>query len=308
MHRLRSLVPSANYLFVFEAAARRKSFTAAAHELNVSQPAVSKTIRLLELATDLKLFRRDSSRLELTAEGLRLYHEIQQSFDHLHDVLSTLRNKHSKDIVRVSFSTTFIQLWLLPRLNDFKSKHPDVSLRVEESTRDDEDLDIGDIDLSARLGTGDWPGLKSWKLAAEEVFPVCSPAYLQRSEPFLDPGDLHAHTLLHTEELHRTRLGWSEWLSSLGVPFQHLRHDSVFTDPVSSIHAAALGQGVALGWKHLVRDHLKAGHLVRPVNNVYRSGQFIWLVMSAHRPAKKGTILFRDWILGQDADDPLDVY
>jgi LysR family glycine cleavage system transcriptional activator len=48
MHRLRAFVPSANYLFAFEAAARRRSFTAAARELNVTQPAVSKTIRLLE--------------------------------------------------------------------------------------------------------------------------------------------------------------------------------------------------------------------------------------------------------------------
>ena len=48
MHRLRRFVPSANYLFTFEAAARRLSFTEAAQELNVSQPAVSKTIRLLE--------------------------------------------------------------------------------------------------------------------------------------------------------------------------------------------------------------------------------------------------------------------
>lgn len=101
MHRLRSLIPSANYLFCFEAAARRRSFTAAAQELNVSQPAVSKTIRLLEEATGLKLFRRDHTRLELTADGQRLYKETQEAFDHLHMVISSLQKKHSQDIVRV---------------------------------------------------------------------------------------------------------------------------------------------------------------------------------------------------------------
>ena len=69
MHRLRSFVPSANYLFAFEAAAWRLSFTAAAGELNESQPAVSKTIRLLEEATGLKLFKRDRGQLQLTTEG-----------------------------------------------------------------------------------------------------------------------------------------------------------------------------------------------------------------------------------------------
>lgn len=133
MHRLRSLIPSANYLFVFEAAARRLSFTAAAEELNVSQPAVSKTIKLLEEATGLKLFRRERSRLELTAEGQRLYRETQEAFDHLHMVISSMRKKHSRDIIRVSFSASFVQLWLLPRLKGFKEKHPDVALRIEEA-------------------------------------------------------------------------------------------------------------------------------------------------------------------------------
>ncbi|MDX8496268.1 LysR family transcriptional regulator [Mesorhizobium sp. VK22B] len=69
MHTLRLLVPSANSLFVFEAAARRRSFTAAATELKVSQPAVSKTIKILEEATGLCLFRREHMRLGLTARG-----------------------------------------------------------------------------------------------------------------------------------------------------------------------------------------------------------------------------------------------
>ncbi|KEA03723.1 transcriptional regulator [Agrobacterium sp. 13-626] len=305
MHRLRSLVPSANYLFVFEAAARRRSFTAAAEELNVSQPAVSKTIKLLEEATGLKLFRREHTRLELTAEGQRLYRETQQAFDHLHMVLTSLRTKHSNDTVRVSFSTSFVQLWLLPRLKDFKVKHPDIALRIEESSRDDQDLNEEDIDISARLGAGKWPGIHAWHFVTEEVIPVCNADYLREHGPINVPADLLNHRLLHFEERHRVRLGWRDWLLHHSVPVARLAQDFVFTDALSSIEAAVLGQGIALGWKHLVHDHVQAGRLVYPLDAVNRSGQSIYLVMPAQRPAKHGAMLFRDWLLEQDADAPI---
>jgi LysR family glycine cleavage system transcriptional activator len=304
MHRLRSLVPSANYLFVFEAAARRRSFTAAAEELNVSQPAVSKTIRLLEEATGLKLFRRDHTRLELTPEGKRLYKETQRSFDHLHMVLTSLRTKHSNDTVRVSFSASFVQLWLLPRLKDFKARYPDVSLRIEESSKDDQDLNEEDIDLSARLGHGKWPGLQAWHFVTEEVLPVCSPEILKTNAPICEPADLLRHPLLHFEERHRVRIGWREWLARHALGMTRLRQDFVFTDALGSIEAAVLGQGIALGWKHLVHDHVRAGRLVYPLPDIYRSGDAIHLVMAAQRPAKPGALLFRDWLLEQDADAP----
>ncbi len=307
MHRLRSLVPSANYLFVFEAAARRRSFTAAAEELNISQPAVSKTIKLLEEASELKLFRREHTRLELTAEGARLYKEVQQTFDHLHMVMTSLRKKHSHDTVRVSFSASFVQLWLLPRLGDFKEKYPDITLRIEESSHDDLDLNEENIDISARLGRGKWPGVDAWHFVTEEVIPVCSPAYLKANGPIDAPADLLNHPLLHFEERHRDRLSWRGWLTTYGVSLPKARHDFIFTDALGSIEAAALGQGIALGWKHLVHDHVRAGKLVYPLPTIYRSGEAVHLIMAAERPAKSGAALFRDWMLAQGADAPIGI-
>ena len=299
MHRLRSLVPSANYLFAFEAAARRKSFTAAADELNVSQPAVSKTIRLLEEATGLKLFRRQHNQLELTAEGARLYREVQESLDHLYMVIASLQREHATDLVRVSFSASFVQLWLLPRLRDFRDKHPEVTLRIEESSRDDQDLAAENIDLSARLGSGSWPGMQAWKFVAEEVVPVCSPDYLAARGPITTAADLLNHPLLDFEERYRTRMGWWEWLKVHGVRMTRRRENVVFTDLLGSVKAAALGEGIALGWRHLVEDHLASGQLVTPLQETYRSGHAVYLVMPAQRPAKRGTEVFRDWLLAQ---------
>ena len=220
-------------------------------------------------------------------------------------VLTSLRTKHSNDTVRVSFSTSFVQLWLLPRLKDFKVKHPDIALRIEESSRDDQDLNEEDIDISARLGAGKWPGIHAWHFVTEEVIPVCSADYLREHGPINTPADLLNHRLLHFEERHRVRLGWRDWLLHHSVPVARLAQDFVFTDALSSIEAAVLGQGIALGWKHLVHDHVQAGRLVYPLDAVHRSGQSIYLVMPAQRPAKHGAMLFRDWLLEQDADAPI---
>lgn len=297
MHRLRRFVPSANYLFTFEAAARRLSFTEAAQELNVSQPAVSKTIRLLEEATGLTLFRRAHNRLELTAEGVRLHREVRDSLDHLYAVIQSLKQDQNGEVVRVSFSASFVQIWLLPRLPDFRARHPEVALRIEESSRDNQDLGRENIDLSARLGGGEWPGIIASHLIDEVVFPVCSPDYLRDAGPIRGPADLPDYTLLDFVERHRDRVRWRGWLDLHGVPSDHLRQDFVFSDALGSLKAAQLGQGIALAWPQLVDDQLMAGQLVRPVEAAYRSGQAIWLTMPADRPPKRGAELFRDWML-----------
>jgi LysR family glycine cleavage system transcriptional activator len=213
-----------------------------------------------------------------------------------------MRKKHSRDIIRVSFSSSFVQLWLLPRLKNFKERHPDVALRIEESSRDDQDMLEEDIDVSARLGNGKWPGIHSWPFVTEEVWLVCSPSYLEEHDAIKSPQDLLNHTLLHFEERHRSRLGWREWLERSGVPNPRIEQDFVFTDALSSIEAAVFGQGIALGWKHLVRDHIAAGRLVPAIDIFNRSGDIIHLVMPAQRPPKRGAELFRDWLLEQGAD------
>lgn len=302
MHRLRSFVPSANYLFVFEAAARHQNYSVAAKELNVSQPAVSKTIKLLEDALGFKVFARGNGGLELTPEGKKLYRETQDAFDHLHLVIASLRQRNTGNVVRVSFSAAFVQLWLISRLDHFKENNPGISLRIEESARDDQDLEREDIDISGRLGGGRWAGVNSWHFADEEVLPVCSPAYLAKHGPIPSVEQLSGKTLLHFEERHRLRLSWSEWLRRSGVSRPQLSEGLVFTDNLGSIEAAVQGQGIALGWRHLVRDHLKAGRLVPALDVAYRSGDAVYLVMPARRILKPAAEAFRDWLLQQQRE------
>ncbi len=218
-------------------------------------------------------------------------------------VISSLQKKHfERRRSGLVSPPSFVQLWLLPRLKDFKAKHPDVSLRIEESSRDHAGPLEEDIDVSRASATANGQASHAWRFVTEEVLPVCSPDYLKDHGPIREPADLLQHTLLIFEERHRLRLGWREWLERHSVPAARLKQDFVFTDALGSIEAAVLGQGIALGWKHLVHDHVRAGRLVFPLAESYRSGQAIHIIMPVQRAPKRGTELFRNWLIEQNVD------
>ena len=299
MHKFRSLLPSANSLFTFEAAARHLSFTKAAQELNVSQPAVSKSIQLLEEHLDTRLFFRHHRAIELTAEGQRFYDVVVDCFDRLYRTAAALDKAPSKETINVSFSSIFVSFWLLPRLDDFKARYPSVSLHLDVNDRDDKNLLREGIDLSSRLGDGNWPGLRSWFYAEEDVIVVCSPGYLEAHGPIGSVHDLPAHRLLQLDESYRVRIGWKEWLQNHGVSATHLDYHLVFNDSEAVLQAVLRDQGLALGWRHLSARQLRSGRLVQPLAETCTSGRGLYLVAPAPTPMKWGAKVFRDWILEQ---------
>ena len=299
MHKLRHLLPSGNSLFTFEAAARHESFTEAARELNISQPAISRSIRQLEDYLGTRLFHRHHRAIELTAEGRRFYQEVAESLDQLYSAAQGLRRAPIKESINVSFSSVFIGFWLLPKLPDFTERYPDLKLHLQVNDRDDKNLLRESIDLSSRLGDGTWSGLRSWRYADEEVLAICSPGYLKAHGPIASAADLPEHYLLQLEESYRIRIGWTEWLNQNGVETPGVDCDLVFTDLEALFQATLRGQGIALAWRHLIKDQLRDGTLVQPVPNSYRSGLGLFLVAPEGVPMKWGAKAFRDWVLGQ---------
>ncbi|HEY1972773.1 MAG TPA: LysR family transcriptional regulator [Pseudonocardia sp.] len=93
------------HLRAFAVVARRKSFTRAAEELTITQPALSRTIRQLEATLRVRLFDRDSRHVELTAIGESFREQVERVLGELERALASVREQVS---VRLGFS------WLLP--------------------------------------------------------------------------------------------------------------------------------------------------------------------------------------------------
>ena len=297
MHRLRREIPSANALFVFEAAARLESFKGAADQLNVTQPAVSHAVRQLEEHLKIKLFLRHKRRVELTSAGAALLQEVGTAFDSILETIASLKSNQTERVVTVAMSTAMAAFWLLPRLSSFRDEYPGIDIRFQTVERDI-DPHRENIDLAVRMGPGDWAGVQAWRFMDEEIFPICSPGYLENTPPIRDLSDLADHHILHLEEPYRRRIGWNGWLSAVGAQVSLVSGD-VFTDAQLMAYAAIEGQGIGLGWAGVVDTPLRQGSLVRPLDVSLKTNDAFYIVASDRHPISIEAMVFRDWMIAR---------
>ena len=168
--------PAMGNLITFEAAARTGSFTRAALELSVSQPAISHAVRMLEDELGVALFERRHKGVELTEAGRYLLDQVGLGLTLMDQALREVRTMTQGHQVTLAVSTATATWWLMPRIARFKQQHPDIELRCI-TTDIDLDLERERIDLGITLGTGDYARFERWHFVDEEVFPVCSPDF-----------------------------------------------------------------------------------------------------------------------------------
>src|SRR4051812_47343031 len=108
-------LPSLDFLRGFEAAARTLSFTQAAHELFVTQSALSRQIKSLEEQIGVELFVRGHRSLRLTEAGAMLQPIVRDMLSDLTRAVAALRTRHDVRKVNVSTTIPFASLWLIRR-------------------------------------------------------------------------------------------------------------------------------------------------------------------------------------------------
>ncbi|HYQ02890.1 MAG TPA: transcriptional regulator GcvA [Polyangiaceae bacterium] len=287
-------LPSLHALQVFDAAAQRLSFTAAARDLHVTQTAVSHQIRSLEAELGTALFRRMPRKLALTDAGQAWATELRQIFlrlEHAHQRLRA-RARSQRPVVALSTLPSFGSRWLVPRLGRFLSLQPEVEVRVS-ATDSLVDFELEPIDLAIRFGGGHYPHLFKEKLADDSWLAVCSPAFLSRHK-LKSPADLEHHSLLQDSHVD----AWPRWFAAQRKRLpQRLRYTQL-TDSSMVVEAAILGQGVALARRSLSLDELGAGRLVLPFPKVapVPTGLAYYLVGPRENFKRAEIAAFRSWI------------
>jgi DNA-binding transcriptional LysR family regulator len=294
MEGFRRRLPSMTSLVVLEAVARRLSFTKAAGELGVTQAAVSRQIHGLEQELGFALFRRLHRRVELTERGRILAGVLSHSFNLLDQTIANVRAQSDEDELVVGATIAFTQLWLLPRISEFRRLHPDTKIRlITQDTPIDLERDM--VDVAIRYGDGVWPDGRAVFLCEDDLFPVCSPSYAAGCRLPETAGEFLNHTLLDSESLNPGWIGWKEWLAAFGAarPGRPMLRLSYYTDV---IHAAVAGHGIALGWTCLVEDLLQQGRL-RPVSDLHlRTRNAHFVVVPSREALKPNAQAFVDWL------------
>ncbi len=297
MESFRRLLPSASALIVFEAAGRLQNFTRAAEELGMTQAAVSYAVRNLEGQLGTPLFHRIHRAVTLTDAGERFHADVSLGLARIQKSAEDIRAKGREANVTLAASTAFASMWMLPRLARLRADLPDIDLRIQTSVRDI-DLDDEPIPLAVRGGDpAMWPRDHAALLAPEVIAAVASPAFIESRGMPSSPADLANLPLIHLEEPVRQACDWPEWFASAGVHYPPQTRRLTINDYVLVIQAVLSGEGLALGWQHLIEQQVRAGVLVAVGNHVLRTDSAFYVVWPRSRELNSQARRVRDWLL-----------
>jgi len=295
-------------LRAFEAVARRSSFSAAADELHLTQPAISRQIKGLEDELGAPLFLRGTRSVELTNAGTQLLRGVLPLLNRLDSTVRQIRSARGRRHVSITTFASFASLWLLPRLASFEREHPDIDIRISASDTM-ADLDDPDVDLALRYCHPEAAPTGATRLFGEVVTPtvgrgLADLAARGLAPPLAVPADLARHTLLEEDD-HRPSadfLGWRHWLRVHGVAQLEPTRWMLLNFTYQQVQAALSGQGVALGRLPLVADALERGELIEPFGPAHRlvSPFAYWMIECQHGAALRPEVtLFARWLAAQ---------
>lgn len=296
MHSPLVRLPPLDPLRGFVAAARHLSFTHAAAELFLTQSAISRQVQTLEEALGVRLFVRGVRSLALTAEGARLAAAAEGWLAEYARLADTLRAPGPRPVT-VTSSIGITALWLVPRLSRFQALHPDIDVRLAAGNRL-VDLAREGVDLALRYCADCDAPPGAERLFGETVVPVASPAVAARG---LDRDTLPETVLLEFDDPSYAWLRWHDWLAAMGLGEVRPRAMLGFNHYDQLIHAAAAGQGIALGRLELIGNLLAEGRL-RKVGSDRRevAGRGYWLV-PAPGTLRPEVARFAEWLRAEAA-------
>ncbi len=286
-------LPPLNAIKAFEAAGRHRNFSKAAQELNVTPGAVSRQIKLLEDFLGLSLFVRTPTEVVLTRHGALYLRSMQEALSIVDNGTQEIIVQTNKEPLRIWGSRFFIQLWLMPRIKDFKAAYKDQSIEIT-SLVSNEPMPP-EVDIGFKFGNGHWPGLRAHFLVQRHLMPVCSPRYLEESGFRLEtPTDLQKHTLIHSIV---GKNDWQQWYEASGAAPIELSRDVVCTSADVAYQGALNGLGIALGRVGFIETDIASGQLVAPFDRSFAPPGGFYLVYHDREQLPSRLLQFRRWIL-----------
>lgn len=295
-------LPTIDSMSTFETAARHLSFTRAAIELNLSQSAVSRQVQQLEERLGVQLFIRRHKDLELTQAGQILMRGVGQAVDIIHHAISQIQSNEGP-VVKIHCSLAIASYWLLPGLNQFRSRHPEINIRLISS---DANIDLRQekIDFMIRYGniTGYGKDFGWVKLFEEQIFPVASAQYMQGRQ-IEDLNLLVKEKLIGMNLQNDNVADWSRWLKLVGCHEDYNAASLIVSNFDLALRAALSGQGVALMWACLANQDLFANQqLLRVTDQVLSTGIYEHLIFHQDTLQSDAHRVFYQWLVDYAAE------
>jgi len=278
-----------NNIRTFEAAARLGSFKEAGKELNISSTAISHQIANLEIKLGTLLFERKTRAIALTVEGTKLFHSAHQALQQLSSTFEEISNAQST--LRITTTTAFASMWLVPNLTKFQIKHPEIHIEIHTSENTEDLIKDRRIDLAIRYGCGDSTN-NAIKLMTENFSLYATPNYLKTNK------NMTKSRLIETRWKNQQlpTMSCHDWLQKYEP--KEVTPDIQFFDQENHVIQAALaGQGIALASSVLVQMAVNQGWLKPYKDDCILPGLAYYLLTSPFNKNLRKVSAFKEWLI-----------
>lgn len=285
-------------LRTFCMAAEHESFRDAAEKLFVTASAVSHQIKSLENELGKTLFERRTRSLALTDAGKALYDDVSPLLIQLDDVTARHKNATLRSTLSISVQPFFASERFVPRLPDFRIKHPDIDIKIDTS---DESAakHPGKADVSIRVFKSPPDKLAADRLFALRLVPAAAPE-------FRDKLRVRAKKVISDFPLivHSTRPNaWRQWQNSARIELPKDVTSLQLDSMIAVVRAAERGMGAALVPVQLSDAWFSSGSLVPLFPHELTTDDAFYLVCRKADADNENVRSLRRWALENFADD-----
>lgn len=257
------MISNLEYYKVFYYVAKYGSVTKAAGELAISQPAVSQALKQLERQLEVTLFYRAAKGVKLTSEGQLLYNYVEKGYEQIELGVRKVRELQNLELgeIRIGASDMTLQFYLLPYLEKFHEKYPEIKVTVTNAPTPETlqylregKIDFGIVSTPFHEGTD----LKMTTVREiEDVF-VAGRRFIAYKNKTLDLQELEKLPMICLEQNTSTRSYMDDFLIRNNVSIQP-EFELATSDMI--VQFALRNLGVASVVKDFAKDYVEAGLL-----------------------------------------------
>jgi LysR family transcriptional regulator, glycine cleavage system transcriptional activator len=285
-------LPSLAGVEAFVNVARLGSVKAAAEDLSLSSPALSRRIQALERFVGRPLFERRHQAIQLNEDGEKLMHLVAPILDSLTDAIETLTSPNPVMRLRLGILPLYAQQRLLPNLPQLRTLHPSLHLDVDTAAHSVTRLGEG-LDAAITLAREIDPALYARRLDRNKVLAIGARRLLQGPHAITKPDQLSEMTVFIHRDMPET---FSEWRKAVGVEEVEPTAIDHFDSGQLMLEAAAQGLGIAF----MHQSHLENANderLVKIFDHDVDSPYSYWFVCRPKALKSQPVKLFHDWLV-----------
>jgi LysR family glycine cleavage system transcriptional activator len=288
-------LPPLTALEAFVQVARTGSVKAAAEELALSAPALSRRIQALERFLGFPLFDRKHQQLEINQNGARLLSEIAPALDALGAAIEAATSGIRALRVRLGVLPLFASQRLFPRLGELHRAHPELHLDIDTSPNAIARLGDG-LDAAIVLARDIDPGLYARELDRDSVYLIASTRRVEGPDAIRNPEDIARETVLIHRDMATT---FDVWKAGVGLPTLQPASIDYYDSGALMLEAAAQGLGIAvMHGRHFQHAHdARIGRLFdQHIESPYR----YFFLCRPRALETKAVKLFHDWVINAE--------